>query len=409
MSTLNEVQFFREMPQKHAVAVNIQHWQLRHQIQCPTRNDECVYATQHSVDSYNTETKRTTSLLAELAFKPVTIAASFEYIAAAGQRGQVVACELGSDESPVQIAAGRNCTNGLCVFDHHGQPRLLSCSNDKTIKVYSLPKLDLLHTIGFPEPVNYAAVSPDGRKMVAVGDGEDAYLYDISAGGEFTRTATLEAGRDAGFSCAWDRTSQRFAVATQDNHVRVWDVRDLAQPVAEIITTNELRTAANAPRSVKFSLTGPDLLLFSEHMRKFHVVDARTFNDRQVIQVSDPAAMVHICGVCLSPDAKTIFAATKVWIPRSNDSGEDDREKDEVTVELKNDLEIRGTLVSVDQFLNIKLDDIGIVNETKYPHMMSVKNCFIRGSVVRYVSLPAQSVDTALLQDAARREAQAGR
>ncbi|KAI8919337.1 hypothetical protein DFJ77DRAFT_427752, partial [Powellomyces hirtus] len=81
----------------------------------------------------------------------------------------------------------------------------------------------------------------------------------------------------------------------------------------------------------------------------------------------------------------------------------------QVTVELKNDLEIHGTLVSVDQFLNIKLDDISVVNESKYPHMMSVKNCFIRGSVVRYVSLPSHSVDTALLQDAARREAQAGR
>ncbi|KNC96813.1 U6 snRNA-associated Sm-like protein LSm2 [Spizellomyces punctatus DAOM BR117] len=81
----------------------------------------------------------------------------------------------------------------------------------------------------------------------------------------------------------------------------------------------------------------------------------------------------------------------------------------QVTVELKNDLEIRGTLVSVDQFLNIKLDDVHVVDEQKYPHMMSVKNCFVRGSVVRYVSLPAQHVDTALLQDAARREAQAGR
>ncbi|KAI9142026.1 LSM2-like protein [Paraphysoderma sedebokerense] len=76
-----------------------------------------------------------------------------------------------------------------------------------------------------------------------------------------------------------------------------------------------------------------------------------------------------------------------------------------VTVELKNDLAIQGTLVSVDQFLNIKLDDISVVDEKRYPHMISVKNCFIRGSVVRYVQLPAAAVDTALLQDAARREA----
>ena len=37
---------------------------------------------------------------------------------------------------------------------------------------------------------------------------------------------------------------------------------------------------------------------------------------------------------------------------------------------------------------------------------LSVKNCFIRGSVVRYVQLPIDEVDTQLLQDAARREAQ---
>ena len=42
----------------------------------------------------------------------------------------------------------------------------------------------------------------------------------------------------------------------------------------------------------------------------------------------------------------------------------------EVTVELKNDISIRGTLKSVDQFLNIKLDDIQVVEELKYPHLV---------------------------------------
>ncbi|MCJ1315528.1 U6 snRNA-associated Sm-like protein LSm2 [Xylographa vitiligo] len=75
----------------------------------------------------------------------------------------------------------------------------------------------------------------------------------------------------------------------------------------------------------------------------------------------------------------------------------------EVTVELKNDIAIRGTLKSVDQFLNIKLDDIQVLEELKYPHLSSVKNVFIRGSVVRYVHLPGAAVDTALLEDATRR------
>ncbi|EFJ22201.1 hypothetical protein SELMODRAFT_232056 [Selaginella moellendorffii] len=77
----------------------------------------------------------------------------------------------------------------------------------------------------------------------------------------------------------------------------------------------------------------------------------------------------------------------------------------EVTVELKNDLAITGVLHSVDQYLNIKLENIKVVDEIKYPHMMSVKNCFIRGSVVRYVQLPVDGVDVEILHDATRREA----
>lgn len=74
-----------------------------------------------------------------------------------------------------------------------------------------------------------------------------------------------------------------------------------------------------------------------------------------------------------------------------------------VTVQLKNDVVISGILVSVDQFLNIKLDKVE-VDQEKYPHMAQLRNCFVRGSVVRYVELGSTHVDTALLMDAARRE-----
>lgn len=75
----------------------------------------------------------------------------------------------------------------------------------------------------------------------------------------------------------------------------------------------------------------------------------------------------------------------------------------EVTVELKNDLVVKGILKSVDQYLNLKLDNISSTNETKYPHLTSVKNLFIRGSTVRYIHMDPNAVDCTLLQDASRR------
>lgn len=77
----------------------------------------------------------------------------------------------------------------------------------------------------------------------------------------------------------------------------------------------------------------------------------------------------------------------------------------DVVVELKNDLSVCGTLHSVDQYLNFKLSDIQVMDGQRFPYMLSVKNCFIRGSVVRYVQLPVDDIDVTLLQDATRKEA----
>jgi U6 snRNA-associated Sm-like protein LSm2 len=54
--------------------------------------------------------------------------------------------------------------------------------------------------------------------------------------------------------------------------------------------------------------------------------------------------------------------------------------------------------------LNIKLDNITVLEEKKYPYMGCLKNLFIRGSVVRYIQLPKEFVDPSVLEDATRRE-----
>ncbi|GMM49422.1 Sm-like protein [Starmerella bacillaris] len=77
----------------------------------------------------------------------------------------------------------------------------------------------------------------------------------------------------------------------------------------------------------------------------------------------------------------------------------------EIVIELKNDLKIRGTLKSVDQFHNIRIDDIQIMNLDQYPHLAAVKSLFVRGPSIRYVYLPKEAVDVDLLQEASRREA----
>lgn len=73
---------------------------------------------------------------------------------------------------------------------------------------------------------------------------------------------------------------------------------------------------------------------------------------------------------------------------------------------MKSDIKITGTLKSVDQYLNVKLDNIKVDTE-KYPQFIAVKNLFLRSTSIRYIHLNPSYVDTNLLQDASRREAMA--
>lgn len=45
----------------------------------------------------------------------------------------------------------------------------------------------------------------------------------------------------------------------------------------------------------------------------------------------------------------------------------------EIAVELKNDVALTGTLHSVDQYLNVKLTDVNVVDGERYPQLVSVR------------------------------------
>eukprot|EP01054_Gregarina_sp_Poly1_P008961 Gregarina_sp_Poly_1__8960@NODE_543_length_7587_cov_73_728590_g430_i0_p9_GENE_NODE_543_length_7587_cov_73_728590_g430_i0NODE_543_length_7587_cov_73_728590_g430_i0_p9_ORF_typecomplete_len108_score12_00LSM/PF01423_22/3_8e14Hfq/PF17209_3/0_034SMATX/PF14438_6/0_034_NODE_543_length_7587_cov_73_728590_g430_i037114034 len=74
-----------------------------------------------------------------------------------------------------------------------------------------------------------------------------------------------------------------------------------------------------------------------------------------------------------------------------------------VTVELKHGLQITGCLHAVDQYLNIKLVNVTIADPERFPQLVSLKTCFIRGSVIRYIHLSGVPIDRAALQDSCRK------
>lgn len=292
-------------PKSYSQRISIQHWQLRDLVSCLKNENDVYCVNQYSVLQYNTQTLQSTSVLKYLTYSPTSMCLNHGYLAVGGQRAQLTVRHLSTNWS-VYTSVGGSINNAISIYKStNGDKRLLVSNNDETIKVYSLPDFQKLKTLEFPTAVNHTAISPDGKSMVAVGDTNQIFLYDLK-NDEFLLKKVLYGSDDAGFSCSWNKTSDKFAVASQDGYVNVWDVRS-SKKLASLYT-KQSSSSLGAARCVKFSPSGSlDLLIYSEHVSYFNIVDARTFNQRQTIRAAPPHIDQNISGITFSPSSQKIY------------------------------------------------------------------------------------------------------
>ncbi|KAI8969487.1 WD40-repeat-containing domain protein, partial [Trametes punicea] len=226
------------------------------------------------------------------------------------------------------------------------EPRILVSNNDRTVKFYDIavrsgrvendyePRLLDIGNLRLDVPVNHSSISPDGRTLLSVGDSPDVYLHRITGGSKITFTPiaklslsayiqeshvgglTPVSSIPASFSTAFSADGYKFAVASQEGVVVVWDVRS-TKPL-KVFHTDKSRatvpsgrgTMSTAPgawpyelpwdwsrggtrapgwgvRSVKFSPpnVGREVMTFTEHTSLLHVVDARTFETEEIVRM----------------------------------------------------------------------------------------------------------------------------
>ncbi|OZJ03568.1 hypothetical protein BZG36_03091 [Bifiguratus adelaidae] len=305
----NECVFVRAPPKIYPLRITIQHWQLRDLLLC-TDDKKLIYPCDNNVYQYNVTTKRVYRLLEDLSFKPTALACAHGYLAAGGHRSQLIVRDLNSTWA-ISTCVGGSINNSIAITPNPGYPekiQMMVCNNDQTIKVYDLPIMQKQATIALPTAVNCASMSPDGRHMVAVGDTNQVFLYDVSKSGSYVRRHTFTGSRESSFSCSWNQRSEIFAVASQDGIVNVYDIKAMRK-ICEL-GTREQTYSKNATRCVKFSSSGSlDLLAYTEHESYIHIVDARTFNAQQSIRVApDESSLdVNISGLSFTPDSRRLF------------------------------------------------------------------------------------------------------
>ncbi|GAA5993078.1 hypothetical protein JCM10908_003093 [Rhodotorula pacifica] len=218
----------------------------------------------------------------------------------AAERGEPVCGPAAAGPSGLRRASRAGCmAESNSEDDVEEQP-----SYDEGSACRLVPRPD--QDIRLSTAVNHCSVSKDGKWLIAVGDTNEVFLYSVprSDSDQYELAHTFTASSDASFSTDWNEDNRTFAVASQDGFVHVFDIRSLpscsrpASPTLRAASSSprkvaELKTSQDGPagaaRKVKFSPGGrkldAGLMAFTEHRNRIHIVDARTFETYQILDV----------------------------------------------------------------------------------------------------------------------------
>ncbi|KRX74367.1 U3 small nucleolar RNA-associated protein 15 -like protein [Trichinella sp. T6] len=323
-----------------------------------------------------------------------------------------------------------------CVRFCTSYKRILSGSLDRHIKVYDLNSFSNVHSIEYPSPILSFDIKSDDRYLVV---GMNSGLVSFKERKAKAKTFDVVVPRD---ERQW-LPKHDFMLKTFEHRAALDYVIKPSQSnkkpevavsiFLELIRRGALIKALRKRPEVELM---PILKFINKFLNNVRFTEILLTVVEKLLDIYGPAMlelsenvrhefkkMKHFMNA-EAQQLKKIACATgtlSVVLALAREKPGESKMEIECTIEVRNKIKqtnviitnitllqyaenITGNLHSVDQYLNLKLNDVSISDPEKYPHLVSVKNCFIRGSVVRYVHLPADEVDTQLLQDATRKE-----
>jgi len=189
-------------------------------------------------------------------------------------------------------------TNHIDIIQHrtNRSPVAVFASNDKRLRILDCETNTFIGEHILSRAINCTDTSNDGRLRVVIGDSPDAWVIEAETGRPIQ---PLRGHRDFGFACAWSPDMRHIATGNQDKTVIIWDVR-----MWRILQTIDSDVAGY--RSLRFSPVGggPRTLLMCEPADRISIVNAQTFQTRQVHDFFG-----EIAGADYTPDGSAIWVA----------------------------------------------------------------------------------------------------
>ena len=316
--------------------VAVHHHQLRHLVTV-TQGDRIYYVNNYDVFVLDLHTNKST-LLATIPFEARCLAAGHGWVCVGGeQNGDCAFIRLNTAvDSPkcfdhdlnVDVLGG-DIVNAMNVHllredpDCDPEPVVLISNNDRTVKLFSLARREVLTTLTHDKPMNYATLSPDSTLLAAVGDSDKVYFYKRRKIEPIqTKQAptwsfpnfdwrplampTVPIGNNAlddhSFAIAFSPAGNLCAASSQGGTITVFDVDSLHSideaPEAAIICSfkSSRSTLCGCVRSMAFSPQPWDLLAWAEDHGRIGIADVRQmFVRRQIMKLDrEQSALVLV-------------------------------------------------------------------------------------------------------------------
>ncbi|KAL2286181.1 hypothetical protein FJTKL_07013 [Diaporthe vaccinii] len=196
----------------------------------------------------------------------------------------------------------------------YSTPVAVLANNDKHVTVVGLRDQDAVDELTYPDCVNRALISPDGRLLAAVCD--DPYLYvhervarQNTCPGLFTRKEDFEwrlcakiplksqrkedrSDQRGSFAACFSNTGRFLAVGTQYGVISVFDTASFVEPGSDPLitafTSSRAKDDVGAVRDMAFCPGPFDLLAWTEHRGRVGVADIRSnYVSRQMLNLND--------------------------------------------------------------------------------------------------------------------------
>eukprot|EP00347_Sterkiella_histriomuscorum_P000565 403375359 len=161
---------------------------------------------------------------------------------------------------------------------------LLSATNDSKVKIHDVEMgMKERECLNFKDPINVAALSPDGNLLAVYGDCYPADIYDRRSS---KLVASLQGHEDYGFALQWHPSQNYLATGNQDRTCKLWDVRYLrdedqfSQKQGRCYCVKTFEGHQGQISEIRFY---QDMLIFAESIDYVHIYDTQTYEKHQEI------------------------------------------------------------------------------------------------------------------------------